>query len=224
MLCAVQKVRLSEEAGYRYGVVLLVAFVAVVFFIVSPERPASRAIGLALTVSMLVVVVVTGRGGAILRETTAAVASVVALGVGIAVALEGIPTWVGSALGVFLVSATIAELVVGLARMLRVRGVTIQAVAGALAVYLLLGLLCSLIVTVAARASSGDFFSQGTDGSQSQHVYFSFTTMTTTGFGDLTPANSLGRAIAVVAMLVGQIYLVTIIGLLVGSLRRARTT
>ncbi|WP_049793168.1 potassium channel family protein [Conexibacter woesei] len=219
-----QKVRLSEEAGYRYGVVLLVAFVAVVFFIVSPERPASRAIGLVLTVTMLVVVVVTGRGGAIMRETTAAVAAVLALGVAVAVALDGVPTWVGSALGIILVGGTIAELVVGLGRMLRVRGVTVQAVAGALAVYLLLGLLCSLIVTVAARAGSGTFFAEGTDGSQSQHVYFSFTTMTTTGYGDLTPATSFGRAIAVVAMLVGQIYLVTIIGLLVGNLRRARTT
>ncbi len=44
--------------------------------------------------------------------------------------------------------------------------------------------------------------------------------MTTTGYGDFTPATAFGRAIAVVAMLVGQIYLVTVIAMLVGNLRR----
>jgi hypothetical protein len=40
--------------------------------------------------------------------------------------------------------------------------------------------------------------------------------LSTTGFGDLTPAIPVGQALAVVEMLVGQIYLVTVIGLLVG--------
>lgn len=218
------RLRPGAEAGYRYGVVLLIAFVAVVFFILAPEGPASRAIGLLLTLSMLLVVVIAGRGGAVIRETTAVLAALAAVAIGVGVAVDGVPAWSGSALGIVLVVGTIGELVVGIARMLRDRGVTVQAVAGALAVYLLLGLLCSLVVTVAARAGQGDFFAEGTDGSQSQHVYFSFTTMTTTGYGDLTPAGSFGRAVAVVAMLVGQIYLVTVIGMLVGNLRRGRST
>jgi Ion channel len=49
-------------------------------------------------------------------------------------------------------------------------------------------------------------------------VYFSFTVLTTTGFGDFTAATHLGRALAVIEMLVGQIYLVTVIGVLVGNL------
>jgi hypothetical protein len=129
--------------------------------------------------------------------------------------------WVGSAVGIVLIGGTLAELVVGLARMLRVQGVTIRAVSGALAVYLLFGLLISSLVTVGARVDDGgDFFAQATDGTQSQHVYFAFTTMTTTGYGDLTPATAYGRAVAVIAMLVGQIYLVTVIAMLVGNLRR----
>ena len=119
-----------------------------------------------------------------------------------------------------LVTGTIIELVGGLVRMLRERGVTVQAVSGALAIYLLLGLFFTLIVSAAAHASSADYFKQGTDGSESEHVYYVFTTMTTTGYGDLTPAHSFGRTLAVVAMLVGQIYLVTVIAMLVGNLRR----
>ena len=46
--------------------------------------------------------------------------------------------------------------------------------------------------------------------------------MSTTGYGDLTPATSLGRSLAVFEMLIGQIYLVTIVGLLVGNMGRPR--
>lgn len=217
------RIRPGQEAAYRYGVVLALSLVAVVFFIVAPDRPLSRAIGLLLTASMLLAVVVTGRGGAAIRRLVALTAGGVAFGVALAITTHGLEPWVGSLLGVVLVGGTLVELVVGIARMLNAQGVTIRAVSGALSVYLLFGLLISLLVTVGARLHSGDFFAQGTDGTQSQHVYFAFTTMTTTGYGDLTPATAYGRAISVIAMLVGQIYLVTVIAMLVGNLRRRRT-
>jgi hypothetical protein len=47
----------------------------------------------------------------------------------------------------------------------------------------------------------GDYFAQGTDGVQSQRVYFSFTVLTTTGSGDLTARTGPARALAV---LIGQ--------------------
>jgi hypothetical protein len=51
-------------------------------------------------------------------------------------------------------------------------------------------------------------------------VYFSFTTLTTTGYGDYTAATRGGHALAVLEMLLGQLYLVTVISLLVANLRR----
>jgi hypothetical protein len=214
------RIRPQAEAAYRYGAVLALALISVVFFIVAPERPLSRAIGLVLVASMLLVVVITGRGRAVLRGWAATIAALVAIGVGIAVAADGLPLWIGSGVGVVLIGGTLWELVTGLARMLRTQGVTIRAVSGALAVYLLFGLLIAQLVTVGAHIGDGDFFAQGTDGTQSQHVYWAFTTMTTTGYGDLTPATAYGRALSVIAMLVGQIYLVTVIAMLVGNLRR----
>lgn len=216
------RLRPGQEASYRYGAVLALALIAVVFFIVTPEGPLSRAIGLLLTASMLLTVVVSGRGGAFLRNSTAVAAAVVAVGVAIAIVAAGLEPWIGAAVGVVLIGGTLVELVAGLARMLRTYGVTIRAVSGALAVYLLFGLLIAQLTTVGARLGGSDFFAQGTDGTQSQHVYYAFTTMTTTGYGDLTPATAYGRAIAVIAMLVGQIYLVTVIAMLVGNLRRRR--
>jgi hypothetical protein len=55
---------------------------------------------------------------------------------------------------------------------------------------------------------------------QSQRVYFSYTALTTTGFGDLTARTPPGRALAVLEMLIGQLYLVTVIAMLVGNLSR----
>ena len=102
------------------------------------------------------------------------------------------------------------------------QGVTLQAVAGALTIYLLIGLVFASAIGVIARFGSEPYFANGAPLTQSARVYFSFTVMTTTGFGDLTAATPAGRALAVVEMLTGQLYLVTVIGVLVGSFGRRR--
>lgn len=210
----------GPEASYRYGVTLAFALVTVVFFIVAPDRPLSRAIALLLMGGLVLVVIVTGRGALETRRVLASIAGIATIVVAALVAGGATATWLGSALGAVLIGSALSSLVDGLGRLVARRGVTLQAVAGALAVYLLIGLLFSLVIGVVARAGDVPYFTQGTDGTESEHVYFSFTTMTTTGYGDFTPATDLGRALAVVEMLIGQIYLVTVIGLLVGNLRR----
>jgi hypothetical protein len=102
--------------------------------------------------------------------------------------------------------------------------VTLQAGAGALSIYLLVGLAFALVINLVARGGP-TYFVQGPHEALSEQVYFSFTTMTTTGYGDFTPATNVGHALAVLEMLLGQIYLVTVIGLMVGNLtRRPRTS
>ena len=51
------------------------------------------------------------------------------------------------------------------------------------------------------------------------YLYFSFMTQTTVGYGDLTAAGNLGRACAVLEALVGQLYLVTVVALVVSRMR-----
>ena len=106
----------------------------------------------------------------------------------------------------------------GVIRLLRDRGVTVQAVAGALAIYLSVGLVFAWVIGILSHFGSTRYFAQGTDGTEGDWVYFSFTVLTTTGFGDFSPATGAGHAVAVVEMLVGQLYLVTVLGLMVGSL------
>jgi Ion channel len=220
MLCGSMSSGPEPVGGHRYGIVLALALLAVVFLVVAPDGTGSRAVALLIVGAMLVVVIATSRSDPAVRERGAGLAGVAVVAVALTVALGWLPKLISGAIGLVIVLLTLVQLVRGLLRLLRVRGVTVQAVAGALAVYLLLGILFAFAIGVAAKAGSGSYFAQGTDGNESQHVYFSFTAMTTTGFGDLSPAAPTGRALAVLEMLLGQIYLVTVISLLVGNLRR----
>ena len=71
----------------------------------------------------------------------------------------------------------------------------------------------------AGDAGSGNFFAQGTDGTRSLRLYFSFVTLATLGYGDYTAAGELGRTLAVVEALFGQLYLVTVVAVLVSRMR-----
>jgi ion channel len=93
--------------------------------------------------------------------------------------------------------------------------VTVQAVFGAIAVYLDVGLIFALLVSIAARASHGPYFAQGGDGSMSERVYFSYVTLATLGYGDLTPATAVGRLLSITESIVGSLYLVTAVSLVV---------
>jgi voltage-gated potassium channel len=95
----------------------------------------------------------------------------------------------------------------------------VKAVTGAVCVYVLIGLFFVFLYGVIAVVSSGDFFAQGTDGTRSLRLYFSFVTLATLGYGDYTPAHELGRTLAIVEALFGQLYLVTVIALLVSRIR-----
>ena len=79
--------------------------------------------------------------------------------------------------------------------------------------------------TAIGTFDSRAFFAQQSNATVADYLYFSFVTMTTTGYGDLTAAHGLGRALAVLEALIGQLYLVTVIALLVSNLsRRGRAT
>jgi hypothetical protein len=93
-----------------------------------------------------------------------------------------------------------------------------QSIIGAICIYVALGMLFTFAYGAVAALGSGPFFAQGTDGTLPVRVYFSFVTLATLGYGDYTPAADLGRTLAVSEALLGQLYLVTVIALLVSRL------
>ena len=107
-----------------------------------------------------------------------------------------------------------ATLPITLQRILRQRRVTYETVLGALCTYVLLGLLFAFAY-LAVNDLSGPFFSQPDPHTQSEYLYFSFVTLTTLGFGDLSPHVGLPQALTVLEALSGQIFLVTMVARLV---------
>lgn len=101
--------------------------------------------------------------------------------------------------------------------------ISVLTVLGAVCIYVLVGLSFAFAFQAVGELGSQPFFaSQEEDGTRSAYTYFSFITMTTVGYGDLTPAGGLGRALAVTEGMLGQIYLVTAVAALVGNLGRMR--
>ena len=61
------------------------------------------------------------------------------------------------------------------------------------------------------------FFGPQGRGTLSQDLFFSFTTLTTTGYGNLVPAGNPGQTFAVLEMLIGQLFLVTAVAKVVSA-------
>jgi hypothetical protein len=207
----------DRPAEFRYGAVFMLVFALVVFLIVAPTAEWSRGIALGLEGTALVVAVATSRVRPAARRRQARAAGLAAIFMVVGVMSGIVPVAVDFALGGAIALAIPMALAGGLMRLVRDHGVTLQAVAGTLAIYLLVGLLFAWTISCISRIGATPYFAQGGTDSMGRRVYFSFTVLTTTGFGDLTPARPVGRALAVVEMLMGQLYLVTVIGLVVGN-------
>ena len=126
--------------------------------------------------------------------------------------------------GVIVVGAVIIR---GILLDIRAEGVRGRAVAGALTLYLLFGTLCGFFYGLEESISKNPVLhaSNSTleaNGSTSANMYFSFVTLTTVGYGDLTPVSGGARATAIFEALVGQLYLVGIVATLGGALGKGR--
>ena len=115
---------------------------------------------------------------------------------------------------------TITIAVVTAAGAIAQREVNSRSVAGAICVYVLFGLVFTFVFGVLATIDTTPFFAQGMDGTRQLRLYFSYVTLATLGYGDYTAAGNLGRALAVLEALMGQLYLVTVVAVVVTRLGR----
>ena len=104
-------------------------------------------------------------------------------------------------------------------RILADPAVTLQSIYAALAAYMIIGLMFAACYAAMNRLGSGPFFANGSPGNTRTFQYFSFTTLTTLGYGDFTAASNAGRAVAVMEAMVGQIFLATLVARLVSAFR-----
>ena len=92
--------------------------------------------------------------------------------------------------------------------------VTLEQVAGTLCVYLLIGLLWSLAYSLIEIYFPASF--SKTDMAFFDFNYFSFVTLTTLGYGDISPVSTVARAFAIVEAILGQFFLAVLVARQVG--------
>lgn len=109
-----------------------------------------------------------------------------------------------------------------LGKVLSQKSVTFRTILGALTTYTMLGLLFAFTYLIVDQIQGGPFFVGATGANDGDFLFFSYTTLTTTGYGDLVPAAQPGESIAVIEMLTGQIFLVTLVAGLVSLWRPGR--
>ena len=95
-------------------------------------------------------------------------------------------------------------------------------IVGAIALYLLLGLIWSIFYVIALEISPGSL--NGVESASwfdnfPTTTYFSFVTLTTLGYGDISPAEPMAEVLVILEAVTGMFYLAVIVASLVGAMR-----
>jgi len=100
----------------------------------------------------------------------------------------------------------------------RQEDVSSETIYGAIVVYILLGLMWVFLYNITEILYPGSFSVAAVLDAESKKVlyFFSFVTLTTLGYGDITPVSAPARSLAMVEAIVGQMYLAVLIARLVG--------
>ncbi len=127
-----------------------------------------------------------------------------------------------SAYGLFFTLITI----VILRHILSIREVTFDTILGAICAYLILGIVWTMVYSLMELFTPGSFLhggesiSVGFFGTQepaiSNFIYYSFVTLTTLGYGDITPNSSPAAALSSLEAITGQFYIAILIARFVG--------
>jgi hypothetical protein len=209
---------------YRFGIVLSLILVTITFTLAAPEGDGARFVGVMLQALVLVAAVVASRAHryVIMLSVVAAVVGIV----GTALALFGSGEFGNSSAAIvalFYVILTPPAIVNGLMKQFREAGVvSMQTMFGVLCLYLLIGLLFSVAFVTIDQLSSTPFFNPPGVHGRDDFLYFSYTTLTTVGYGDLVAATNLGRSLAITEALTGQLYLVSVVAVIITNLKPAR--
>jgi hypothetical protein len=200
-----------------YGLVLLLVGVT---YVVSASVTEARAASIVLTVQLATVWLTLRTSNA--RRGVRLVAYVVLCLAVVAVVVSVFVHQPGDQLGTIFVVCCLLYLIApfSIVRHLLLRQqIDTEALLGAIAAYLLIGMFFAFAYKAAGEFGSVPFFGAAGPGSLSQDLFFSFVTMTTVGYGNLVPAANPGQTFAVVEAVTGQLFLVVAVGKIISGLR-----
>jgi hypothetical protein len=214
--------RIDPELGPYVALLSLVFTVFVVQGVVTPSDGVLVGLVALLGATTVLALDVAHVGRRFVRGG-AAVSVALVVATAVEAATGGIDRATLSLAEALLVAVAPPAILMGVIRRLKAtRAVTVEAVVGVLSVYMLLGMCFAFLYGAIDRIGSGDFFAHGGTATVSTLQYFSFTTLATVGYGDYTAASNLGHTLSVSEAILGQVYLVTVVSLIIGNLGRRR--
>ncbi|MBS1862724.1 MAG: hypothetical protein JSS68_13545 [Actinobacteria bacterium] len=209
--------RRAEQVTDAFGLVLVLVLVTFVLTSLIDNSGWGSVLIMAVTAATSVVALTSSHARAHYVHIAIYLSSV-SLVLSIVTAVSGASVWLnfGAIIQVVLLAAaTVAVLI----RVVTAAEVSARTILGAISVYTVLGLLFGFAYEAIARVQSGPFFAGDPHVQHGDFLFFSYTTLTTTGYGDLVPAGQPGEMIATFEMLIGQIFLVTLVAGLVAVWR-----
>jgi hypothetical protein len=207
----------AERIADAYGLVLvLILSTFVVTVTLPPEGWAGRVAAIAVA-GLTALVALTSSDVPLERVRLAALAAIVAT----LAAIVGKFVSSSGVLGVGFIIVSVLLAIAAYTILRRVVGaahVDFRMILGAISVYTLLGLLFGNLF-LALGELKGSVFTGVQQADAADYMFFSYTTLTTTGYGNLIPSGDVGQILAVLEMLAGQIFLVTLVARLVSLWR-----
>jgi hypothetical protein len=207
----------AHSPGYQYGYVLALLAMTFVVMAAGPPDGWTRIITVLLQGLTLCAALLASRVSLRLFRLAAVIASLSLIGaIGSVVIDNGRnPSGAFYLLNVLLV-ITVPWIIVR--SLWKRRVIDVRTVLGAVCIYVLLGMLFAFLYAAIDALSSGPFFVQTAHATTPDFLYFSYITQTTVGYGDYTASGDLGRTLSVLEAMGGQLYLVTIVAVLVSRL------
>jgi hypothetical protein len=207
----------AERASDAFGLVLILVLVTYVLASLL-DNGGLASVVLTVATSATSVVALTSsharagfvRGAIWLSALTVALAAIGAA--------TGGHTWLNFA-SLIQVSLLAVAMAAVLRRVVTAPQVGFRTILGALSVYTVLGLLFTFLYGAIDRIQGGPFFEGMAHPQGSDFLFFSYTTLTTTGYGNLVPGGQPGQLFAGLEMMSGQIFLVTMVAGLVSLWR-----
>ena len=207
----------AERVRDEFGLVLVLVLATYVLTSLLSNRDWSAVI-LTLATSATSIVALTSSHARPRLVRTAVWLSALTVGLAVVAAISDKHTFLNLASAIQITLLAVAMGAV-LMRVVSTAEVGSRTILGAISVYTVLGILFTFLYGTIERIQGGAFFEGIPHPDGGDFIFFSYTTLTTTGYGNLVPGGQPGRMIAGLEMMIGQVFLVTLVAGLVSLWR-----
>lgn len=197
-----------DDRGVGYAIVLALLIVSYGLCATQPSTDPSPWAFLAMLATVAIVFHVTRARRLVQRVSwvvlsVAGAAAIIATAFGIDGPVLAIPLSAASMIALLVAPGAI------IIHQVTRRGLDLEALLAAITAYILVGMFFAFVYNLMSQISPTPMFGEKSLDSLGNQLFFSFTALTTTGYGNLVPVGTGGQAIAIAEGITGQLFLIT---------------